>query len=91
MDLLNGVAFNEPLLEDLLGQKPFDRGGIVLSMLFLNPGRHAGDGGDIDAICEAAARRYPDLRIHKTPLVGESPELVRILEQRMHAPPFIRI
>ena len=34
-------AFNEPLLENLLGQEKFEK-DVVLSMLFISPGRHAG-------------------------------------------------
>ena len=81
MERRDGEAydFNEPLLERLLGSAPFDRGPIVLSMLFLNPGRHAGTGGDIDEICAKAQARFPELRICKTGLVGESPKLVDIL------------
>jgi hypothetical protein len=45
-------AFNEPLLERLL-RAPFDAGLVVVGMLFLSPGRHAGQG-DVAAICAAA-------------------------------------
>ena len=36
--------FNEPLLENLLGSEGFEK-DVVLSMLFISPGRHAGPGG----------------------------------------------
>jgi hypothetical protein len=31
---------------------------IVLAMLFLQPGKHAGEGGDIDQLVEAAQERH---------------------------------
>lgn len=37
-------AFNEPLLENILGSEGFKK-DVVLSMLFISPGRHAGPGG----------------------------------------------
>ena len=78
-------AFNEPLLENILGRAPFNQGAIVVSMLFLSPGRHAGHGGDIDMICAKAQAQCKDLTFSKTGLVGEVPELVDILESRFRA------
>lgn len=74
--------FNEPLLEKVLARPTFSSGDVVVSMLFLNPGRHAGPGGDIAQICEEARANHPDLRIHMTALVGEAEELVEILAAR---------
>ena len=34
---------------------------IVLAMLFLQPGKHAGEGGDIDQLVEAAQERHAKL------------------------------
>jgi len=44
--------FNGPLLEQWLEQKVArgEKSAIVALMFFL-PGRHAGDGGDIEQIC----------------------------------------
>jgi sirohydrochlorin ferrochelatase len=58
---------------------------IVLSLLFLSPGRHAGNGGDIATICSEAEGRYPDLRIRISPLVGEHPRLIEILQDRLQS------
>jgi sirohydrochlorin ferrochelatase len=52
-------------------------------MLFLSPGRHAGEGGDIARICAAASQRL-GRRITPTRLVGEHPDIVAILESRVH-------
>ena len=49
MERRNGpeYAFTEPLLERALAQPGFDSGLLVVALLFLSPGRHAGPGGDI--------------------------------------------
>lgn len=75
--------FNEPLLENLLVSPEFKRGPVILAMLFLSPGRHAGEGGDIAEICAAAEQRYPDLSVETTALVGEHPGIVDILATRL--------
>lgn len=85
--------FNGILLEDRLHQlaaadahRP-----ILLSMLFLSPGRHAGPGGDIADICTRVRAAHPDLNIAMAPLVGSHPLLLEILASRLretldHAP-----
>lgn len=74
--------FNEPLLEKLLRTEGFDRGTVVIAMLFLSPGRHAGPAGDIETICRDAEKRQPGLRIVRTGLVGDHPDLIPILADR---------
>lgn len=76
-------AFNEPLLADLLDAPPFNRGPVVAAMLFLSPGRHAGADGDVAQICAAAAARHPELRIAMTGLLGDRPELIPLLAERL--------
>ena len=74
-------AFNEPLLETALascsGERP-----VILSQLFLSPGRHAGPGGDIESICKTAMEHNPALNIHPTDLVGNHPRLGELLAKR---------
>jgi sirohydrochlorin ferrochelatase len=83
-------AFNEPLLENLLGRAPFDR-EVIVSMLFFQPGRHAGESGDVAQICDAAEARHPGLATFRTALVGAHPGLVPLLAERLQqgrvAPP----
>jgi sirohydrochlorin ferrochelatase len=74
-------AFNEPLLENLLGRESFDR-EVVVSMLFFQPGRHAGESGDVAQICDAAEARHPGLATFRTTLVGAHPGLVPLLAER---------
>lgn len=73
--------FNEPLLENLLGSAGFDR-EVVLAMLFSSPGRHAGPGGDIAQICEAAEQRGANLRTHMSDLFACHPGVVELLARR---------
>ena len=72
--------FNGQLLEGLLEELS---GEVVLSMLFISPGRHAGEGGDIAEICQAAESANKDLTVMVSPLVGEHPKLIAILSQRL--------
>lgn len=58
---------------------------IIVAMLFSLPGRHAGKEGDIARICKAVTSCYSGLEILITPLVGEHPVLVDILESRLNA------
>ena len=75
--------FNEPLLEHLLAKPDFHTGPVILAMLFLSPGRHAGEGGDIAEICHAASERHPGMTVTTTALVGEHPGIVDILHTRL--------
>lgn len=73
--------FNEPLLENLLGRQGFDR-EVILSMLFISPGRHAGPGGDIARICEEAEGRCPGLRAFTSDLFATHPGVIELLARR---------
>jgi len=78
--------FNGDLLEHWLGeQAKVGITNIVVAMLFLLPGRHAGEGGDIAEICEGVMSRHHGLKVFITPLVGEHPALVDILQSRLDA------
>jgi hypothetical protein len=83
-------AFNDPLLENL-GQVAALAGGagvggrLILAMFFLLPGRHAGEGGDVAEICDGLLAKNAFERIDSTPLLGEHPGLLDILEDRLQA------
>jgi len=77
--------FNEPLLERALPALPEGCTDVVVSLLFVSPGRHAGPGGDIATICEAARVARPGLQVRMTALVGEHPGLVALLARRAAA------
>ena len=78
-------AFNDPLLASLLRTPPFNEGNVVLGLLFLSPGAHAGVGGDIDEICAEAvaeaAQAGRALRVFRSPLLG--PRVTDILADRL--------
>tara|TARA_B100000927_G_C16426696_1_gene453773 strand:+ start:36 stop:908 length:873 start_codon:yes stop_codon:yes gene_type:complete len=74
-------AFNEPLLENLLGQEKFEK-DVVLSMLFISPGRHAGPGGDIAQIRHEAEKKSDGLRTFASSLFATHPGVVDLLAER---------
>ena len=76
-------AFNDPLLEKLGEVDHFAGGRLILAMFFLLPGRHAGEGGDVAEICDALISDGDFDQIHNTPLLGEHPMLLEILEDRL--------
>jgi len=83
--------FNEPLLERALAAPPYDEGDVVLAMAFLLPGRHAGEGGDVAQIVEAAQQAAAAagdtakeaLRVHPTPLLGGTSHVLNVLADRV--------
>ncbi|WP_251977748.1 sirohydrochlorin chelatase [Salinicola avicenniae] len=79
----DAYRFNEPLLEDLLSEETLAGSEVILSMLFLSPGRHAGEGGDIAEICSQAMAHSPGLNVDTTRLVGENDAIVEILHTRL--------
>jgi sirohydrochlorin ferrochelatase len=83
----NDYDFNGELLEKALQKEaqrtphPF----VALSLLFISPGRHAGQNGDIVSICRTTQQLYPNLQIRISPLVGEHPLLIEILQERLES------
>ncbi|HSO82243.1 sirohydrochlorin chelatase [Thiocapsa sp.] len=77
--------FNGELLEDRLRALATQDVStpLILSMLFLSPGRHAGPGGDIAEICHSVERDHPGFRVHPSALVGGHPRLLDILTARL--------
>lgn len=76
--------FNQPLLEDLLGSDGFC-GDVILSMLFISPGRHAGEGGDIHAICLDSEAKSNGLKTYMSGLFSEHEGIVKILDTRLRS------
>lgn len=74
-------AHNHPLLAAQLATPGFQEGDVVVAPLFLLPGRHAGAGGDLAQIADAAAGRpeAPAPRPRFTALVGTHPWAVDTL------------
>ena len=76
-------AFNDPLLENLLRDPSWQHGKVLVSMLFLLPGRHAGPDGDVAEICRRAEAGAPGLETKRTGLLNEDPSLIEILVDRL--------
>jgi hypothetical protein len=76
-------AFNDPLLEHLAGVEGYAKSDLVLSMFFLLPGRHAGEGGDVAGIAEGLVERGDFGSIRISPLLGEHPLLIEIVCDRL--------
>ncbi len=74
--------FNDPLLEKLLGRPGYEK-DVVLSMLFISPGRHAGPGGDIAKICEAEEAGCSTLKTHMSDLFATHPGVIKLLADRL--------
>lgn len=81
----DAYRFNEPLLETLLADPALPEGEVVLAMLFLSPGRHAGEKGDIATISRSAMQARSAINIVSTRLVGEHDGIVDILQSRLQA------
>ena len=64
-------------------KKKFNQGDVIISLLFLSPGFHAGIDGDITQICLEAERREPKLKTHFTELVGADENLITLLKERL--------
>lgn len=84
--------FNGQLLQDYLNEKAQAgaRSAIVILMFFL-PGRHAGQGGDIEEICDSVMQQYPDFKVAISPLITQHPEFLNILKQRVESPDYALI
>ena len=75
--------FNDPLLEAALLEADVDAGPVVVALMFLQPGKHAGAGGDIAEIIASACAAKPGLKVHTTAVLGLDPLLVDVLVDRL--------
>ena len=73
--------FNEPLLANLLSRPDWKQGPVVVGMMFIAPGRHAGEEGDVVQICRGA-RNGELTGVKLTRLLGQHPLLLEILVDR---------
>jgi sirohydrochlorin ferrochelatase len=76
--------FNGELLEQVLRRLAREdrTQDVIISMLFMSAGRHAGAGGDVEQICRGVEREFPGFRVHPTALVGSHPSVIDILDSR---------
>ncbi len=87
MERRTGAAydFNGLLLEELLRQMASEdrTTPVILAMLFVSAGRHAGAGGDIADIIVRVESDHSGFRVYPSPLVGSHPGLIDILLSRL--------
>lgn len=79
-------AFNDPLLETIsfdTVSKDTSLESLVVAMFFLLPGRHAGEGGDVDEILEDLVENAKIENFFKTDLIATHPLIYSILEDRV--------
>jgi hypothetical protein len=77
-------AFNEPLLQNIQPQASHAQ-HCITAMLFLLPGRHAGEGGDVADICADMVNDGLFAKMTSTALLSEHPLLALILQDRFVA------
>ncbi|MFZ9746424.1 MAG: sirohydrochlorin chelatase [Opitutaceae bacterium] len=70
-----------PLLAEVLAQPAHAGRDVIVALLFLSPGRHAGPGGDIAEICAASPART-----HCTGLIGTHPLALAALAATLPPP-----
>ena len=75
--------FNEPLLENLDKLENWQGSDLIVAMLFLLPGRHAGLEGDVAEICQKLTERAAFRSVEQTGLMGKHPLLIDILADRL--------
>ena len=78
-------AFNEPLLATALQRAP---GDVIILMLFLLPGRHAGPDGDVATIAKEHAK--PGAQVHMSQLLATHPRLLELIAKRSGLPTVTR-
>lgn len=76
--------FNGDLLKDwLINKAESGERHAIIALLFFLAGRHAGEGGDIEDICQDVMNLYPNFTIAISPLISEHDTLLSILHSRL--------
>ncbi len=76
--------FNEPLLKDVLSGIKHSSGDIIVAFLFLSPGNHAGENGDIAQICNEAKNLNSNINLYRTESIGNHEKIISILAERYY-------
>jgi sirohydrochlorin ferrochelatase len=82
-----GYTHSQPLFEDQIARPGFEHGDVIVAPLFLAPGRHAGNGGDLTQIARAAEDRLaaPGLHCHFIGSIGTHPLVAETLAASLRA------
>lgn len=74
--------FNDPLLAVALDHYKITTGVVIVALLFLSNGRHAGEKGDIEEIVDEVKLQYPNVEVIVTDPIGAHPLVTEILHDR---------
>lgn len=74
--------FNDPLLAVALDHYKITSGVVIVALMFLSNGRHAGEKGDIEEIVDEVKLQYPDVEVIVTDPIGAHPLVTEILLDR---------
>lgn len=83
-------AFNEPLLANLLREDGWRDGLVIVALLFIAPGKHAGADGDVAQIVRSA-RPDGGAGVSFTPVMGAHPLLLEVLADRVRDARRVRV
>ena len=78
--------FNDPLLESILKKWSENKDKdiqILVAPLFLSPGRHAGEKGDLSQICSRFHCAEKNILIERSDLLGQHPLVLEVLRDRI--------
>ncbi|MEC8043768.1 MAG: CbiX/SirB N-terminal domain-containing protein [Verrucomicrobiota bacterium] len=78
--------FNDPLLESILEKWSENKDKdiqILVAPLFLLPGRHAGEEGDLAKICSRFHCAEKNILIERSDLLGQHPLVLEVLRDRI--------
>lgn len=76
--------FNDPLLEVALDHYNITSGVVVVAILFLSQGRHAGADGDIEQILSVVRAKHPGVDIRVTEPLGTHELLSEVMQDRYY-------
>jgi len=82
----DAFSFNDPLLEtipDYLNLEATE--DLLVAMFFLMPGRHAGEGGDVETILSNLCQNQRIRSFCKTDLIASHPMIMDILADRVRS------
>lgn len=82
----DAFSFNDPLLEtipDYLNLEAVE--DLLVAMFFLMPGRHAGEGGDVETILSNLCQNQRIRSFCKTDLIASHPMIMDILADRVRS------
>lgn len=74
--------FNDPLLDAALDHYKITSGVVIIALLFLSNGRHAGEKGDIEEIVDGVKLQCPGVDVIVTDPIGAHPLVTEILHDR---------